>query len=211
MRLLSARPLRVAPYFDTGTGRCEVHEVDAAPDAGPLAVAPLPKLDPTDHPGFLTAPTVTVVLTGLAPSNGLRLWSRCVAGGEVWRWELPWSEVTTAATLRYPRHSAADHPPEVVRVMGTHVTLRVRNPGEWAVCTRVVRVLQTRLLARTSVRICCSRCLACVPCSPFLSACGRGCGSVASVAHFVPDDPLLAFGASAVCVEPPGRALASVC
>ncbi len=114
---------------------CEVHEVGpAAAGAGPLAVAALPEPDPRDHPGFLTAPAVTVALTGLAPGARLRLRSRCVAGGDGWRWELSWSEATVAATLRHTRHPAAEHPPEVVRVMGTHVTLRVRNPGAPGAC-----------------------------------------------------------------------------
>jgi len=133
-------PCSVAPYFDAGAVVCEVHEAGAAAAAAvaatavPLAVAALPEPDPTDHPGFLTAPAASVALTGLAPGTRLRLQSRCVAGGGGWRWELPWSEATAVATLRHPRHAAADHPPEVVRVMGTHVTLRVRNPGELAVC-----------------------------------------------------------------------------
>jgi hypothetical protein len=132
------RPSRVAPYFDAGGVVCEVHEAGAVTAAGatavPLAVAALPEPDPTDHPGFLTAPTATVTLTGLTPGTRLRLQSRCVAGGGVGRWELPWSEATAVTTMRHPRHAAMDHPPEVVRVMGTHVTLSVRNPGELAVC-----------------------------------------------------------------------------
>ncbi len=106
--------------------------MDAAPDAGPLAVAALPTPDPTDHPGFLTVPTTTVALTGLAPGTKMRLWLRYVAGGDAWQWELSQSEATAVATPRFPRHAAADHPPEVLRVMGAHVTLRVRNPGEHA-------------------------------------------------------------------------------
>ncbi len=102
---------------------CEVHEVGAAAAAVPLAVVALPEPDPTDHPGFLTAPTATVVLTGLAPGTRLRLRTRCVAGGDAWRWELPWSEAMITL-LHYP--------PVVLRVMGTHVVLRVRNPGELA-------------------------------------------------------------------------------
>jgi hypothetical protein len=144
MPLPCARPApsRVAPYFDVGAVVCEVHEAGAAAGAAavPLAVAALPEPDLTDHPGFLTAPVASVTLSGLAPGTHLRLQSRCVAGGGVWRWELPWSEATAVATLRHPRHAAADHPPEVVRVMGTHVTLRVRNPGELAVRASVAGV-----------------------------------------------------------------------
>ncbi len=144
MPLLCVRPApsRVAPYFDAGAIMCEVHEAGAAAEAAavPLAVAALPEPDPTDHPGFLTAPVASVTLSGLAPGTRLRLWTRCVAGGGAWRWELPWSEATAVATLRQPRHAAADHPPEVVVVMGTHLTLRVRNPGELAACVSVARV-----------------------------------------------------------------------
>ncbi len=100
---------------------------------GPLAVTTLLEPDPTDHPGFLTVPTAAVTLTGLAPGTRLLLRSRCVAGGGVWRWELPWSEAAVAATLRPPRHAPSEHPPQVLWVMGTLVALRVRNPGKLAV------------------------------------------------------------------------------
>jgi hypothetical protein len=130
-RLSIAR--RVAPYFDAGAVTCEVYElqeVDAAAAAGPLAVVELPKPDLKDHSGFLSVPTATVVLTGLTPGTRRLARSRCVAGGSAWRWELPWSEAAVVVTLRPPRLAATRHPPEVVRVASTHVTLRVRNLGE---------------------------------------------------------------------------------
>jgi hypothetical protein len=231
------RPSRVAPYFDAGAVVCEVHEAGAAAAAAaaaavPLAVAALPEPDPTDHLGFLTAPVATVALTGLAPGTRLRLQSRCVAGGDGWGWALPWSVATATATLRHPRHAAADHPPEVVRVMGTHVTLRVRNPGE-----RVLRALQLALrgwrrahgLASEGGEVCerllrallgwCARCNTCAICvgvsgeawrvwlapqSPRRWCC-RAPG--ASLAHIVPPDPASAsvYGATQISRAAPLR------
>jgi hypothetical protein len=92
-----------------------------------------PLLDPTDHHLLLTAPTLTVPVLHLSPGTAYRFRSRCVAGGVARRWELPWSEATVAATLRPPRHAPSELPPQVLRVMGTLVALRVRNPGKLAV------------------------------------------------------------------------------
>ncbi len=107
----------------------EVEEGGTAAAAGPLAVAVLPEPDPTDHPGCLTVPAATVVLTGLTPGTHLRVRSRCVAGSGAWRWELPWSEVTVVASLR----PQLEDPPELVRVASSYVALRVRNPGELSI------------------------------------------------------------------------------
>ncbi len=85
--------------------------------------------NPTDHRAFLTVPTAAATLQGLAPGTASTVRARGVVGDGVARWELPWSGSTLATTLRLPRHAAADHPPVVVRVLGTTVTLQVRNPG----------------------------------------------------------------------------------
>jgi hypothetical protein len=140
----------VAPYFDTGAVVCEVYEgeVGAAAAAGPLATAELPEPDPKDHCGFLTTPAATVELKGLSPGTHLHLRSRCVArlpdaadhespaalpaaseGAQRWRWELPWSDGTGVATMRGPRRASSQHPPKVLQVRSTSVTLRVWNPG----------------------------------------------------------------------------------
>ena len=119
---------RYALYWDLGAVQCEV-EADGdivLTEAGPAPAAAV------DHAAFLHAPDASVTLARLAPGMRYQLRYRCVATAPVVppvRWALPWSPPVTVATLRPPRHAAAEHPPEVVHVACTFVTLRVRNPG----------------------------------------------------------------------------------
>jgi len=112
---------RHAVYFEVGPVECVVEANGAVvvTVAGPAPAAA------ADHARFLDTPETSVTLTDLAP-GAYTLRYRFVAAA---RRALPWSAPVTASTLRLPKHPAGDHPPVVVRVVCSAVTLRVRNPG----------------------------------------------------------------------------------